>query len=294
MTDNIATADGDGAQVERIADRSQGPPTLYDGIRRGVRRLLREGPHRALSATRLFNDQDMAKIGQSIAHHNATAEIAGRARIRQRTKPFASFAEPTALFARGPSEVVEPKAAVDWFRGIAPASRVHPAEFEARHDGSAFQLAATTDAKILEKVHEEIARRLLNGDPVNDGAKCIREILAKAGIGTTEAYPRMVYRTNLMEAYRNGSWDEFSDPDLEEYFPVWEYMGIADGRERQGPYPKPDHHQHFGKYFPRHVSFFDVRGREGKDVCNCRCDMLPINKLDWRRLQRQGAVLSTR
>jgi hypothetical protein len=59
MPDNIATADGDGSKVERLADRSQGPPTLYDGIRRGVRRLLRDGPQRALSATQLFSDQDI-------------------------------------------------------------------------------------------------------------------------------------------------------------------------------------------------------------------------------------------
>ena len=109
----------------------------------------------------------------------------------------------------------------------------------------------------------------------------------------------MVFRTNLMEAYRAGEQEERNKPEVQETFPVWKYLGIDDGREGD------DHRPHFDQYYPSNVPFEKIRNmyvvRGGRVVTdptgkgrpyNCRCVAQEISKYRWGKLKQAGARIA--
>lgn len=263
-----------------------------------------------LAQPRLFNDLETATLAIRLASVLAPAHFLGRARVRLRHElavkaddlaPFEHIATRTQQKRIKP---MEPEAALKWFRSIAPhAQSPNPQVLGIQMQADAFRLAVTMEQDVLAKIHRVIEDRLQSGQKITAAPRDIAKILTDAGLtaqsGTsrskmsTGAYARLAFRTPMMESYRNGAWEEFSHPDMAVDFPVWQYIGIPDGRERKGPYPeRPDHHRWFGKYFDRSVRFVDVRGREARDVVNCRCDFLPIYRKEWAKRLAAGAVIT--
>jgi hypothetical protein len=288
-----------------------------------LRRLLAEGGRdRVLRSGSLFTPQEQAQLAGRFSVVNAAAELLGRLRIRRQharatrelsavgTVPTSANSQVRTLGLFLPAvrkfdeqkefdwddwirQATTPREAIDWFRSLMPVKQ-DPELFGFQHQGEAFRLAVSTDQTVLRKVHEVILDRMETGKQVDAAPRLIAEILDDAGISYRSNYPTTVFRTNIMQAYRHGSWQELKDPDVAPMFPVWQYLGIADGRERMGPLPKePDHHRHFGKYWPMGIAFEDVRGRAARDVINCRCNFRPISLPAWRKLLAQGAVLQT-
>lgn len=94
----------------------------------------------------------------------------------------------------------------------------------------------------------------------------------------------MVFRTNAIDAFNAGHDDERQAPDVIDEFPVWEYLGIRDGRQGK------DHEPHFGKFFPASASFAQVRGER---PFNCRCSSRAVSRREWARNLAAGAVLES-
>lgn len=92
----------------------------------------------------------------------------------------------------------------------------------------------------------------------------------------------MVFRTNVLDALNTGSQRQVAG--MEENFPVWQYLGIKDGREGD------DHRPMFNRYYPSSVTFAEVRGPR---PYNCRCCPRWIHKTEWARLVDAGAKLET-
>jgi hypothetical protein len=86
-----------------------------------------------------------------------------------------------------------------------------------------------------------------------------------------------------MDAFNVGASRELQEPDVQEAFPVWRYVGIRDGRQGK------DHETHFNQYFPSSLAFADVRGDR---AFNCRCSFIPIDRCEWAALQTRGARLA--
>lgn len=179
-----------------------------------------------------------------------------------------------------------PLAALDYFRSLIPLPGIaDPGQWSDDLHRVAFTLAEDTDGVVLEKVQAALARMLETGE-VSQGPHLIDKLLDQAGITPANpGYAENVFRTNAMDAYRQGQHEEVQA--LGDEFPVWRYLGISDGRER------PSHAVHFGKYFPASVSFGEVADSvKGKfDRYQCRCDQQFIHKKEWKRLQEQGATL---
>jgi hypothetical protein len=253
----------------------------------------------------MFNDDETITLARALTGPLAVTNLLGRSRIRQALADVLSgddevnvdvFDEPEPFSPYSPDELLKlltPEGALAYFRRLIPI-RLGDDLFGSLITGQAFTIAATTSTTLRRTVAKIIDRRIETGRQVRESGREIEEVLADAGISTRAGYGEMVYRTNMMESYRHGSWDQFQDPDIVDFFPAWQYSGIPDGRERMGPLPeKPDHHRWFGKFFARDVSFFRVRGLEARDVINCRCNFIGINKYKWKRLQKTGAVLVT-
>lgn len=189
---------------------------------------------------------------------------------------------------------LSPLKAIEYFRKLVPSLGADHGRYGAFLERKAFTLAHATELEVLKRVQGVIAERLTTGEKIRKAKNEIGELLDQAGISPRNPqYPEAVFRTNMMESYRAGSQREYLDPDMKEFSSCWQFLGIKDGRERHGPSPLPDHRRWFGKYFPRHVLFDEVRGTDAANVINCRCIASPVFIGKWKRLQAQGARLET-
>ena len=283
--DSHILAGPDGRKLDELLTqaRKHGVQTLSDIMTGAMNRLLLS--ERPGDAKRLFDADELHRLAESLAAGNATADLLGRARVHERaeragktdfseTDIFTSFAEPP--------EPLQPKAAVAYFKSKIPTLNVDADKFDEDQRKKAFSLAVDVGQTLLDRVKDIIAGHL-EGSDQGHGISQIQEILDKAGVTkTNDAYAENVFRTPMMDAYTHGSVSEFQE--MPEMFPVWEYHGIADGRQR------PAHNVHFAKYFRNVVKFADVRDsvKGSFDGYGCRCAPVPVDKYRWAELQKQG------
>jgi hypothetical protein len=254
-SDEVALAGADGRQAARLlaAAKQRGAERLTQLARPAVRRLLRGGG----AGGRLFSEGELADLASQLSATLATAELLGRARVRIRQKRVAGgtklFAEqPTpykGTFAPAPIEPLPPSEALRYFRSLVPELGTDPRVNE-RFERSAFTLAVQTDEVVLSKVKGVIAQALESG---TGGAADIDAILDAAGVGPRrKGYSDMVWRTNCQDAYQTGSWRELQEPDVQEVFSHYRYLGVRDGREGD------DHRPNFDRYFPTSRPFAEA------------------------------------
>ena len=189
-----------------------------------------------------------------------------------------------------------PEEALEFFRALYPDMAVTP-EFAEFHRRRSFTMAHKADEAMLVRVQNRIADYMEQGASRQQLLDDIESILDNAGVTPANPqYAEMVVRTNMMDAFNEGISAEMRDPTMQEFFPVWEYVGIEDGREGG------DHRPHFGKFFRNDVPFAEVRDslvmKNGEPVpatsgegrpFNCRCVQRIISKYEWAELQAAGA-----
>jgi len=185
--------------------------------------------------------------------------------------------------SRTPIEPLPPEEAIRYFSQLVPGISLAP-DFALGLRRTAFTLAVSTDLQLLGTVQDLIRERLATGQGISTAPRAIRDVLDRAGVTPRNPqYSEMVVRTNMMDSYNQGLEDERRRPDVADTFPVWQYLGIEDGREGD------DHRPNFGKYYPASASFQDVRGPR---VYNCRCVVAPVSKWEWARLVARGARIA--
>lgn len=294
-SDDVALAGKDGANASRLLASSihKGSRTLSEIASEAVARLLKSA--RPQSAKNLFNAAERQQLADAIAATNTTADLLGRARIHQRAekvksglKLFAEDATPFEKFDESPVTPLPPSRAIEYFRGLFPSLKV-PARLVGQHERQAFTLAKATEDELLGRVQNAIGKALETGE-IGQGQAAVTRLLDDAGAGDeSNAYSEMVFRTNMLESYNVGAQRQLAEPKMAELFPVYQYLGIADGRER------PRHHVHFDRYYDSSVPFAEVRDSvAGKfDGFNCRCSFAPVGADEWADLQAKGQRVAT-
>lgn len=231
----------------------------------------------------LFNADETELLAEAIASTNATAELLGRYRIRERVKTQDQGKRFAALTpTSGPPLVkpLPPEAALEHFRALMPSLSPIPG-FDERCRRTAFTLAVHTGEVMLRSMQDAIATALAEG---RNGRKDVTDILTIAGVSPSNPqYADMVFRSNAVDALNAGFDDERQSPDVIEEFPAWEYLGIEDGREGD------DHRPKFGNYYPANVTFAQARGPR---LFNCRCSSRAISRREWARLVANGATFA--
>lgn len=284
----LAGVDGEKAESLLRQARTDAVAKLSEVSASAVRRLFKSGPA-ALRAKSLYSNDELTALADTLASITATGELLGRARIRRRMGQARAFSEDATDFSCFDEGVplLAPNEALDYFTGLVPTLGVDKRKFGPLQERRAFTLAAATDQVVLEKVQAVIRDSLQRGEDVKTTAKAIDEVLDAAGVGPRQkGYAEMVARTNLRGSYVAGAQRELAQ--VADYFPVWRYVGIRDGRERDS------HRVHFGKYFPSSIPFTEVRDSvKGEfDGHNDRCDFVPIPVDEWEELQANGARLA--
>ena len=268
---------------------------LQNLTNRAIHRLLSHPPSRRAALRGLFTEDERKALAESLAAVTATADLLGRARVRERQEAVGSadkprsFAEEPARWLRfdetAPPEPMPPEKALAYFRSLFPALGPDPQRFAATMRRQAFTLAVATEKTLLDRVRQILAGGMEDGASRGGLTRQVREVLDRAGVTPANPqYAEMVVRTNLMDAYNQGQTDELQDPDVRLVFPAWRYDGIADGRQGK------DHEAHFGRYYPPDVPFAVVRGNR---PFNCRCTQTPVSAVEWERLRARGIDFST-
>lgn len=268
------------ARLLRLAE-FRGVRLMRDIAKAATLRLLRQDD--PSGATSLLSPDEILRLAESIEAAHGTAELLGRARIRQQFNSARKRYPKPEGFAEAEFQDVEPmppEKALAYFRRLVPDMAVSPEIFPGAERRRAFTMAFKSDEIMLEKVKDKIAGFIADGKGRRQIVADIDELLDAAGVTpNSPQYAEMVFRTNTVDAYQTGAQLEMSDPDVVEEFPVWEYVGIEDGREGD------DHRPQFGKFYPSDSLFTDIRGPR---VYNCRCIPKPVSRSEWNELHAQG------
>ena len=223
------------------------------------------------------------------------ADLLGRGRVERsarvaREKGRVTFAaDPLADLTKLPSSV---RAAVEYFLGLVPTLGLDPRVYGPLMERHAFTLAKATEETLLTKVQTALADYLRTDweSPASankpGGARVVQAVLDRCGVtAANPQYAEMVFRTNVIDSFNTGVTRQMATPEMRSEFPVWEYLGIDDGRAGD------DHRPHFGKFYPAAVSFAEVRGPR---VFNCRCTQRPVHVTEWEEHKVAGATVETR
>lgn len=315
----VAGSHQDAATAEAMLRKVQdhGAAVLEDIARQAVERLLTSG--NLPTAASLFDQVELARLTAALASTLAGGEVLGRAKVALTESSHESFGDgaefdlddahsiphagghgitDTAIddgweyFSDQPSlrkfadaeplPPLHPEAALKWFRDLHVGEPPEALPGEARRE--AFKLAVTTDVELLGRVKDAIEKRIAGTASLRPSGKlAVEQILFDAGVSPLRKnYSDTVFRTSTMSAYTKGMTEQIKDQA--EMLPAWEYVGIRDGRQR------PSHEVHFGKLYPAHADFAEVRDSvAGKfDSFNCRCVPRPVSKFELKRLQRDG------
>lgn len=297
---DVALVGEDGQQAEQLLAESlkHGKDVLADVTASALKRFCSGGPKRKIKS--LYNEDELDRLTDALAAVNATGELLGRARVQIRAEKVKQFAETgVRVFCEDRTELVErfnetglpevasaaikprpPLEALSYFRKLVPSIGVDVKRFGPRLEREAFTLARQTEQVILDSVQSAIAQAIETGE-LRTGQDLVTDLLKASGVAPDNPqYAEMVFRTNVMDAYNEGAAREMASPEMQELFPVWQYLGIRDGRQGK------DHEPKFNRYYPAKASFGEVRGDR---PFNCRCTSAPISFDEWAELQKGGA-----
>lgn len=292
----IALGGGDGQRAETLLRQAQqeGAAVLTDLTYDAVRRMLSLAHPLAIPS--LFTPEEQDRLATVLAAVSGTADLLGRSRVLGRLQiakrnSGRTYAEENAFASfddnSGALKPLLPTDAIAYFQSLQPGLQVDPAQFAQDQERKGFTLAVSTEQTLLERVHRIIQEALAQGHGLDASARSIEGVLHEAGVHPANPqYAEMVFRTNTMEAYNQGQQAQLAQ--VADEFPVWQYAGIEDGRERDR------HRAHFDKYFPASVPFTQVRDSlAGKyDGFNCRCSQVLVSREEWEALQKTGARLA--
>jgi hypothetical protein len=262
---------------------------VKDAQRQGAEMLLKMARRAAIKHVRkqgvrrnLFDSAEVADLAANLATSMAVADLLGRVKMRRRAKKNPLV----VMFAVASSvQIAAPEDAVAYFLRLVPSLDVDAERFGEFYERQAFTLAQSINEEMTARVQDAISKAIRSGISTADATADIDAILDAGGISPTNPqYGEMVFRTNAMDAYNSGHYAEARAPDLAPSFPVWQYVGIRDGRQGK------DHEPKFDRYYPAAAPFAEVRGNR---PFNCRCTFRWVFIDEWDDLQKQGFRVET-
>lgn len=282
----VALAGRDGKALARLirTAKARGVAVMNDVVRTAVRKFSGHG--------KVLGPGDEHRIAEALAAVNSTAELSGRARVRELADrsnslgELARFADdPEPLAAIDASALSTPEEAMSYFGSLYPTLGIDPRRYAGEQRRRAFTLAQSCNATLTARIAALIASALRRNVGVADAAAQIADALDASGATSANPqYAEMVFRTNAMDSFQTGMYEEGRSPDVRDVFPCWMYIGIDDHRAGA------DHRPNFDKLYPSRATFADVRGPR---PFNCRCSMRWVDHHERDQLLTAGRHVET-
>lgn len=286
-----------GKSVARLlADAvTAGRVALADALRTAVARRVRPDGSGVRTTAPLFDESERQTVAAALERAVVAADLLGRARVQR----YADAVRETGRAAFAADVLADlttlPKtsrAALDYFLGLVPKLGLDPDVYGPLMERHAFTLAKATEETLLSRVQKALADYLRTDwdSPAAadkpSGPRVVQAVLDRCGVTTENPqYAEMVFRTNVIDSFNAGVTRQMATPEMRADFPAWEYLGIEDGREGD------DHRPHFGKVYPAHATFGEVRGPR---VWNCRCTSRPLYVTEVEEFRAAGGVIEYR
>lgn len=276
---------------------THGRDVLAETVASATRRMLAKGRLGLITANAaLFTGDETRRIEQAIGAASTAAELLGRVRVQRYSDLIDHWGRDA--YSMGPLEQFSAfpqfttlQNALHYFRNLTPKLGIDPERYGAMQERHAFHMAVATEQTLLDRVKASILDYLgtnwWEGHPEGSptGEDVVKHVLDAAGVSPANPqYAEMCFRTNVLDSFHTGMDRQLASPQMQDRFPVWQYLGIDDIRAGD------DHRPKFDKYYPSSASFAEVRGDR---PYSCRCSKYPLTAEQWAALQSQGAVLET-
>ncbi len=138
--------------------------------------------------------------------------------------------------ARVSSDPVQPKAAIDFFRGKSPVTREVWDTLTEDARKRAFTVAWTTKLSVLQGVKDALDKAIADGTTFEQFKKDLKSGLASQW-STTGPHLETIFRNNVQSAYAAGRYKAQTSPAVLKVRPYWRLVVLLD--EKTSPYCKP-------------------------------------------------------
>jgi SPP1 gp7 family putative phage head morphogenesis protein len=136
----------------------------------------------------------------------------------------------------------------------------------------AFWVSGVLDNWLVMKFYEEIDKAIAKGTNLNDFIENMNDFFQRQGVELLHPFRlETIFRTNVMDAYRVGRYDQMTNPAVKKVFGYWKYQTVGDSRVRA------THASRNGVILPQDDAWW---GSNYPGGFNCRCLVTSVRTSD--------------
>lgn len=162
---------------------------------------------------------------------------------------------------------------IEWLRNRLSIPKAAMRDAEREGITNAFTLAGDLSEATLDRIKESLAQAQARGDNLEAWRGALDQILGDGGFAAARS--ELIFRQESQNAQQAGMREELQDPDYQDWIVGYEYITMDDDRVRE------THAAMHGVIFRADDPAVDVWWPP--NGFNCRCVLLPIDKLEAKR-----------
>ncbi|MBF0192276.1 MAG: DUF935 family protein [Magnetococcales bacterium] len=170
------------------------------------------------------------------------------------------------------------KEAIDYFRGKVPVPTERWDDLVNGQHDVGFMSAGATKADLLNDLQSAMDRAIAEGTTLSEFRKSFDEAVAKHGweyTGSRAWRSKLIFNTNMQNAYQAGRYAQMTDPDVLQSRPYWQYRHYASPNERK------EHKAWNGLVLPAQDPWWSTH--YPPNGFNCHCTVFTLASRDLRR-----------
>lgn len=225
------------------------------------------------------------RVGGRLLDATLAADLLGRYHILLEAREK-GWEPPTLEASEISDEALPPEKAIDFF---LKKQIMLKTDFDALADEYrplAFTIAKMEQIELLESAKGLLSEFIRDDRGLEEFRTELGTMFDRAGV--TQLNPwhvELVYRNNMQTAYNAGRWEELMDPEIADFFPIFEYHNPRDERSRL------THAAMSGKRFRRDdpiwLEWWPPSGH------HCRCTVLPVSAAEAQDIIPDEVPLTT-
>ena len=235
----------------------------------------------------LFRRMGSEALAHALAQVDVQTHLIGRAAARPARKRLAAKALTLNVLSR---DDFDPRENADAERRLRDKAAVSSEEFELLSKAArsrAFRVADVHNARLIADVKKRIEQALREGHSWADTRRDLVKLFDTAGVPRPALHRlRLVFQTNVQQAYNDGRRESMEDPEVASAFPFWKYLTVGNGTAGYKNV-RPDHAALHGLVFRADDPFWDSHYPPWS--YNCRCTVIALTP---NQARAEGALFT--